>query len=106
AADVRAGRAGAVPAHLRDGHSRGAAELGHGRGYQYAHDYPGGVAPQKHAPDAVTGREYYRPTTHGAERRYSEVLDRIKEVLRVSWRPGVDRVPIVDATFPRRCLPA
>ncbi|RNL83648.1 replication-associated recombination protein A [Halostreptopolyspora alba] len=82
AGDVRAGRAGPVPAHLRDGHYRGAAELGHGEGYRYAHDYPGGVAPQQHAPDAVAGREYYQPTTHGAERRYGEVLDRIKDALR------------------------
>ncbi len=82
ASDVRAGRAGPVPAHLRDGHYRGAAELGHGKGYRYAHDYPGGVAPQQHAPDTVAGREYYRPTTHGAERRYSEILERIRDVLR------------------------
>ncbi|WP_046470230.1 replication-associated recombination protein A [Allosalinactinospora lopnorensis] len=82
AGDVRAGRAGPVPPHLRDGHYKGAAELGHGEGYKYAHDYPGGVAPQRHAPDQIAGREYYRPTTHGAERRYSEILDRIKGVLR------------------------
>ncbi|WP_436887176.1 replication-associated recombination protein A [Nocardiopsis dassonvillei] len=81
-ADVRAGHAGPVPRHLRDGHSRGAKELGHGRGYLYAHDHPGGVAPQVHAPEGLVGREYYRPTEHGAERRVSEVLRRIKEVLR------------------------
>ncbi|WP_017614393.1 replication-associated recombination protein A [Nocardiopsis salina] len=81
-ADVRSGRAGAVPAHLRDGHYKGAADLGHGKGYRYAHDYPGGVAPQQHAPEGLTGREYYRPTGHGTERRFSEVLSRIKDVLR------------------------
>ena len=81
-ADVRAGRAGPVPAHLRDAHYKGAADLGHGKGYRYAHDYPGGVAPQQHAPDGLTDREYYRPTQHGTERRLSEVLNKIKGVLR------------------------
>ncbi|WP_026117849.1 replication-associated recombination protein A [Nocardiopsis alkaliphila] len=81
-ADVRAGRAGPVPTHLRDAHYKGAADLGHGKGYRYAHDYPGGVAPQRHAPDGLTEREYYRPTTYGTERRLTEVLERIKGVLR------------------------
>ncbi|WP_028649078.1 replication-associated recombination protein A [Nocardiopsis sp. CNT312] len=81
-ADVRAGGAGPVPAHLRDAHYKGAADLGHGEGYLYAHDFPGGVAPQRYAPAGLEGREYYRPTGHGAERRFGEVLRRIKEVLR------------------------
>ncbi|RKS04494.1 recombination protein MgsA [Nocardiopsis sp. Huas11] len=81
-ADVRAGRIGQVPGHLRDGHYKGAAELGHGKGYRYAHDFPGGVAPQQHAPDELADREYYRPTSHGAERRFGEVLQRIKDVLK------------------------
>ena len=81
-ADVRAGLAGPVPPHLRDGHYKGAAELGHGKGYRYAHDFPGGVAPQEHAPEGLTEREYYKPTQHGAERRFSEVLQRIKGVLK------------------------
>ena len=85
-ADVRAGRAGPVPAHLRDAHYKGAADLGHGQGYRYAHDYPGGVAPQRHAPDGLTEREYYRPTRHGTERRLTEVLERIKGVLRGGGR--------------------
>ena len=80
--DVRAGRLGAVPAHLRDSHYRGAADLGHGVGYRYPHDHPGGVVAQRHLPEEVDGAEYYRPTTHGAERRFGEVLRRIREVLR------------------------
>ncbi|GAA1775818.1 MULTISPECIES: replication-associated recombination protein A [Streptomonospora] len=81
-ADVRQGRAGPVPAHLRDAHYKGARELGHGVGYTSAHDHPGGVAAQQYAPDALVGREYYTPTTHGAERRFGEVLKRIRGVLR------------------------
>ncbi|MFC4053189.1 replication-associated recombination protein A [Actinomadura syzygii] len=81
-ADVRKGLAGPVPGHLRDAHYKGAAKIGHGEGYKYAHDHPGGVVRQQYAPDAVRGREYYRPTRHGAESRFTEVLARIRSVLR------------------------
>ncbi|WP_129838397.1 replication-associated recombination protein A [Streptomyces sp. RFCAC02] len=80
-ADVRAGLAGPVPPHLRDSHYGGASKLGHGAGYQYPHDLPGGIAAQQYAPDAVHGKRYYRPTTHGAEARYGEVLDRVRRRL-------------------------
>ncbi|HEX2317186.1 MAG TPA: replication-associated recombination protein A [Thermomonospora sp.] len=80
--DVKKGLVGPVPAHLREAHYQGAARLGHGKGYKYAHDHPGGVVRQQYAPDNVAGREYYRPTRHGAEARFSEVLDRIRAVLR------------------------
>ena len=59
---MRAGRAGTVPAHLRDAHYPGAGQLGHGTGYVYAHDEPHGVAEQQHLPDSLAGREYYQPT--------------------------------------------
>ena len=81
-ADVRHGLVGPVPAHLRDAHYKGAKKLDHGTGYQYAHDFPGGVAEQQYAPDAVAGREYYHPTKHGMESRFSEVVDRLRAVLR------------------------
>ncbi|HEU5157066.1 MAG TPA: replication-associated recombination protein A [Streptosporangiaceae bacterium] len=80
--DVKRGLVGPVPAHLRDAHYKGARRLGHGAGYRYAHDHPGGIAEQQYAPDAVHGRRYYRPTRHGMEARFSEVLDRIRAVLR------------------------
>ena len=64
-ADVRAGLGGAVPAHLRDAHYSGAAKLGHGAGYRYAHDDPRGVVAQQYAPDGVAGRQYYAPTDRG-----------------------------------------
>ena len=81
-ADVRRGVVGHVPGHLRDAHYRGAAKLGHGEGYLYAHDHPGGVVAQQYAPDELEGRRYYRPTRHGAESRWSEVLERIRTVLK------------------------
>jgi len=80
--DVRKGLAGPVPPHLRDAHYKGAARIGHGEGYKYAHDFPGGVVRQQYAPDTVRDRRYYRPTRHGAEARFSEVLERIRAVLR------------------------
>src|SRR5207249_10551739 len=71
AQDVRAGLAGPVPAHLRDASYPGSARLGHGRGYKYPHDYEGGGVAQQYPPDALAGREHYRPTRHGAEARYA-----------------------------------
>ncbi|MBO0826336.1 MAG: replication-associated recombination protein A [Streptosporangiales bacterium] len=81
-ADVRQGLAGNVPPHLRDAHYPGAQQLGHGTGYVYPHDRPGGVVRQQYAPDTVADREYYHPTDRGAERRYAEVVDRLRGVLR------------------------
>jgi putative ATPase len=74
-ADVRAGKAGPVPPHLRDGHYKGAAKLGHAQGYVYPHDVPEGIAAQQYAPDAIHGARYYRPTRHGAEARYADVAE-------------------------------
>src|ERR1700734_1954394 len=80
-ADIRAGLAGAVPAHLRDAHYPGAARLGHGEGYRYPHDFPGGVVAQQYAPDAVADRVYYEPTRHGLEERVADRLARIRTIL-------------------------
>ncbi len=80
-ADVNAGKIGSVPAHLRDAHYAGAKKISHGAGYQYAHDDPRGVAPQRHAPDAVKDATYYRPSGRGAEAEYAVRLERIKAIL-------------------------
>lgn len=66
--DVRAGRTGEVPLHLRDSHYPGAKALGHGVGYLFPHDYPFGVVAQQYLPDAASGALYYRPTDNGHER--------------------------------------
>ncbi len=81
-ADVRAGAAGAVPPHLRDGHYAGAQDLGSAVGYRYPHDAPEGVVPQQYPPDALVGRDYYVPTTHGAERTLAERLPRLRRAVR------------------------
>jgi putative ATPase len=86
-ADVRQGLAGPVPKHLRDASYAGAARLGHGKGYQYPHDDPAGVLAQQYPPDALVGRRYYEPSTHGAEARYAERSERIRAILRGATGP-------------------
>jgi putative ATPase len=80
-ADVRAGRIGTVPPHLRDAHYSGAKQMGHGDGYRYAHDWPHGVAPQQYLPDVLAGSRYYDPSDRGYERQVSERLERIRGIL-------------------------
>lgn len=66
---ARRGVGGPVPAHLRDSHYRGAAQLGHGSGYQYPHDDPRGWVAQQHRPPDHEGEVYYEPTGRGADVR-------------------------------------
>ncbi|BEH03587.1 replication-associated recombination protein A [Brooklawnia propionicigenes] len=80
-ADVRAGRIGDVPPHLRDAHYSSAGEYGHGVGYRYAHDYPHGVAAQQYLPDELVGTRYYEPTQHGNEAQIAERLVLIRGLL-------------------------
>jgi putative ATPase len=81
-ADVREGRAGGVPGHLRDAHYPGAAKIGHGKGYKYPHDDPRGVVAQQYAPDALVGTDYYTPTDHGAEREVAARLPKLRALIR------------------------
>ena len=81
-ADVRAGKIGNVPPHLRDAHYRGADDLGHGKGYVYSHDAPYGIAEQQYAPDVVLDATYYRPTNLGAEAAVAERWARIRRLVR------------------------
>jgi len=81
-ADVRAGKGGPVPPHLRGSGYAGAARLGHGDGYAYAHDAPDGVAAQQYLPDDLAGAtDYYRPTDRGFEERLGARLAWLKERL-------------------------
>ncbi len=80
--DIRAGKAGLVPAHLRDGHYSGAANLGNAIGYRYSHDDPDGVVPQQYPPDDLVGVDHYQPTTHGAEREIATRLDKLRAIIR------------------------
>lgn len=73
-AEVRSRDCGAVPAHLRDAHYKGASKLGHGVEYRYAHDYPGHFVQQQYLPDKLKGTIYYHPTNNGREQRIGEYL--------------------------------
>ncbi len=79
-ADVRAGRFGLVPKHLRDAHYAGAKKLGHGKGYRYPHSDPRGVVGQQYLPDELSGVRYYEPTRHGNEREVSDRLEKIRRI--------------------------
>jgi putative ATPase len=81
-ADVRAGRMGRVPLHLRDAHYPGAKRLGHGKGYKYAHDGEHGVVEQQYPPDELRGVDYYRPTGNGYERDVSARVEKLRRIIR------------------------
>ena len=81
-ADVRAGRIGRVPVHLRDAHYPGAKKLGHGKGYRYPHDAELGVLGQDYAPEELRDTVYYEPTDHGNERDVGARLDKLRRIIR------------------------
>ena len=80
-ADVRAGKIGSVPPHLRDSHYAGAKDHGHGKGYRYAHDAPHAIASQQYLPDVLEGARYYEPNDRGLERDIAGRLERIRQIL-------------------------
>ena len=77
--DIRAGKFGPVPKHLRDAHYSGAKQLGHGKGYVYPHDLPGGIAAQRYREGSDA--RYYEPSGHGRESELRERLARIRAAL-------------------------
>ncbi|MCC7475387.1 MAG: replication-associated recombination protein A [Pirellulales bacterium] len=79
--DIREGRLLPVPRHLQDSHYAGAKRLGHGQGYEYAHNAPDAVATQDYL---GIEREYYRPTNRGFEQELTERLEKIRARLRAS----------------------
>jgi putative ATPase len=81
-ADIKSGKAGLVPPHLRDGHYSGAVALGNAQGYKYPHDDPDGVVPQQYSPDEVVGVDYYRPTGRGVEREIGARLEKLRAIVR------------------------
>ena len=80
-AEVRANGAKTPPDYLRDAHYPGAAKLGRGEGYRYAHDEPGGVSGQPLMPAELRGRRFYAPTDRGFEVELGERLAGLREKL-------------------------
>ena len=81
-ADVRAGKIGRVPVHLRDAHYPGAKKLGHGKGYRYPHNAELGVLEQDYAPEELRASVYYEPTDHGNERDVGARLEKLRRIIR------------------------
>ena len=67
-----------IPPHLQDAHYKGAAKLGHGIGYKYAHNYPNNYVKQQYLPYELNGKEFYKPSGNGYEQKIREHMKRIK----------------------------
>lgn len=68
-----------IPPHLQDAHYKGAAKLGHGTGYKYAHDYPNHYVRQQYLPYELNGKEFYKPSGNGYELKIKEHIAKIKK---------------------------
>lgn len=68
-----------IPAHLQDAHYKGAAKLGHGTGYKYAHDYENNYVAQQYLPYELSGKEFYKPGGNGYEQKIKEHMRFLKE---------------------------
>jgi putative ATPase len=82
--DVRTGRTLAVPEHLRDASYHGAQRLGHGTGYEYAHDHPGHFVAQDYL---GADKRYYEPTEQGTEKKIKERVERWRALLAQARQP-------------------
>ena len=71
-----------IPPHLQDAHYKGAAKLGHGTGYKYAHDYPNHYVEQQYLPYELNGQEFYNPSGNGYEVKIKEHISRLKREAR------------------------
>ena len=67
-----------IPTHLQDAHYKGAAKLGHGTGYKYAHNYNNNYVEQQYLPYELNGKEFYQPSGNGYEVKIREHMQRIK----------------------------
>ncbi len=68
-----------VPVHLQDAHYKGSAKLGHGIGYQYAHDYPNHYAHQQYLPDEIKNARFYEPGDLGKEKEIKAWLQQLRQ---------------------------
>jgi putative ATPase len=64
-----------VPLHIRNAPTKLMKEWGYGKGYQYAHDFQGGIVNQQHLPDQLKNQKFYHPTNRGVEARIKARLD-------------------------------
>lgn len=76
--DVRNGKAGDIPSHLKDGHYGGAEKLGRAIGYKYPHSYPNSYVKQQYLPDNLVDKRYYTPGKNKMEEAVKSYLEKIK----------------------------
>lgn len=76
---VRSEKIKTVPPHLQDSHYKGAAKLGHGLDYKYAHNYPNHYVEQQYLPDEILGTTFYEPTEIGYEKKIKDWLNWLKK---------------------------
>ncbi len=82
-ADIKKGRAGTVPKHLKDGHYASAEKLGNAVGYKYPHNFPNNVVSQQYLPDALKNRQYFIPSKDTKyEGQLEEIYSKLKTILR------------------------
>ncbi|SHF66587.1 replication-associated recombination protein A [Ornithinibacillus halophilus] len=78
-ADIRSGKSGEIPSHLKDSHYQGAKNLGRGVDYKYPHNYENGWVSQQYLPDSIKSRQYYVPKNTGKfEQAIKQVYERIQ----------------------------
>ena len=68
-----------IPTHLQDAHYKGAAKLGHGEGYKYAHNYKNNYVDQQYLPYELKGEKFYRPSFNGYEQKIADHMKKIKK---------------------------
>ena len=66
-----------IPSYLQDAHYKGAAKLGHGIGYKYAHDYENNYVKQQYLPDEIAEMSFYHLSDNGYEAKIKEYFDKI-----------------------------
>lgn len=76
--NVRKQRVKSIPPYLKDAHYGGAKKLGHGIGYQYAHNYKNNYVKQQYLPDEIVGTKFYQLSENGYEKKLKEHLEKIK----------------------------
>ncbi len=76
---IRNNSLGEVPVHLRDAHYQGASKLGHGKGYQYPHDFADNYIPQQYLPEENKDAKFYEPGQLGREKKLADRLDHLRE---------------------------
>ncbi|MGF3103830.1 replication-associated recombination protein A [Rossellomorea sp. DUT-2] len=81
--DIRKGKSGEVPDHLKDAHYQGAKELGRGIEYKYPHSYESGWVPQTYLPDKLKNAQYYTPKSTGKfEQAIAQVYEKINKQMK------------------------